>query len=298
MALPDRLIKWQEFKRLTGNKWDWEKDIQISQEEKEKRMNTIIQVWDRFGEEILKYHRKYNGANIEFRPYEEMNVTLASSTISKFQICFVIDGTGSMGKDIENVRSSIKNLVELYKKTDKFVEFRTVIYRDHCDIDIIETYPNYKVFIETTDEIISFLANIQTHGGGDDPEASLDGLVEGLNSNWDKNGETRRLIIHVYDAPPHGSFPNTSCHSINSNPEHCCCCSGKCKFNWERDVWREMKTLEVEYHGINTGEKRWVEFEKTMKKQLDYLCKGFTICGKEQVNDTVMQIFINYQSDA
>ena len=235
-------------------------------------------------------------STISFRPYEKTNVTLESSTILKFEICFVIDGTGSMGKDIKNVRSSIQRLVELYKKTNKLVEFRTVIYRDHCDIDIIETYPNDNIFIETAHEIISFLANIQPHGGGDDPEASLDGLAEGLNSNWDRARETRRLIIHVYDAPPHGSFPKYKVHNNNSNPDHCCCCSGKCKYDWGKDVWKKMKTLEVEYHGINTGEKRWAEFENTMKKQLDYLCKGFTKCGKEQVNDA-MQIFKTYNSN-
>ena len=301
MALPDSLITWSEFKQLTYKKWDWVKYSQIPHKETEQRIHTIINVWDRFGEGILKYHRIMNGYIIAYRPYEKTNDTLASSTISKFQICFVIDATGSMGKDIEKVRLSIQRLVELYEKTNKRIEFRVVTYRDHCDPDIIATFPNDKLFIDTIHEINSFLGNIEPHGGGDDPEASLDGLAEGVNCIWDRGKETKRLIIHLYDAPPHGNFheyPDYISHSINSNPDHCCCCSIKCDYDWEMDVWLKMKRFEIEYHGINTGEKRWTDFENTMKRKLNYLCKGFTKCGKEQVNDAVMQIFINYKSDA
>ena len=298
MALPDCLINWKEFKLLTSNKWDWEKSSQISIEESKQRMYKIIMVWNRFGEGILKYHKIMNQVDIEYRPHEEINSTLESSTISKFQICFVIDATGSMGIDIEKARESIQTLVQLYKKTNELIEFRVVTYRDHCDTDIIETFPSGTVFLETIDEMNIFLGKIETHGGGDDPEASLDGLAEGMNSNWDRTKETRRLIIHLYDSPPHGNFPNYKQHNTNSNPDHCCCCSGKCKYDWKRDVWEEMNKSEVEYHGISTGQKRWTEFENTMKKQLGYLCKGFTKCGKEKVNDAVMQIFINYKSDS
>ena len=34
-----------------------------------------------------------------------------------------------------------------------------------------------------------------------------------------------------------------------------------------------------------------------MRKELDYLCKGFTKCGKDKVNDAVMQQTINYQGE-
>ena len=56
-----------------------------------------------------------------------------------------------------------------------------------------------------------------------------------------------------------------------------------------------MKQREIEYHGINIGESYLKEFENVMKQKLEYLSKCFTKCGKEQVNDAVMQIFINYQ---
>ena len=46
-----------------------------------------------------------------------------------------------------------------------------------------------------------------------------------------------RELIHVFDAPPHGNFPKYRIHNTNSNPDHCCCCSGLCTYEWEKDVW-------------------------------------------------------------
>ena len=294
VALPGRLIKWKMFKNTTRRAWNWEIDNHSSQAEIDNRKATLIKVWDKFGKGILDYHRK-RGIKIAFRPYEDKNFILESAEISKFQICFVIDGTGSMGKDITGVRLSIQKLVNSYKKTNKRIDFRIVIYRDHCDENVIETYPERRVFTLDDKQIIKFLDGVIPEGGGDVPEASLDGIAEGLLSNWDREDSTRRIIIHCFDAPPHGNFPNYRTHNANSNPDHCCCCSKLCRYDWERDVWEKMKKLEVEYHGINTGESYLNEFESIMMRRLDYLCKGFTKCGKEQVNDAVMQIFINYR---
>ena len=297
VTLPGRLMKWKEFKRITERAWDWQNDTKIIDSESAKRKALLINVWDKFGEGILEHHRRFNGARIAFRPYEEGNVTLDSGNIKKYQLCFVIDGTGSMGKDIENVRNSVRNLVNSYKKTNKAIVFRIVIYRDHCDDKLIETFPPDNKFHHNYQSIAKFLDDVIPEGGGDVPEASLDGLAVALTSNWDKQPQTKRMLIHSFDAPPHGNFPHFKTHNANSNPEHCCCCSRKCHFDWENDVWKKLRDLEIEYHGINTGDSSWIEFESTMRNELDYLCKGFTKCGKDQVNDAVMQIFINYQGE-
>ncbi|KAI6650378.1 hypothetical protein LOD99_5815 [Oopsacas minuta] len=296
VALPGRMTTWREFKRSTEREWDWGKDNEILQSELYKRKAYLINLWNKFGKGILEYPRVYKGTRIEFRPYKEKDLN-SESGINTYQLCFVIDGTGSMGKDIEKVRDSVQSLVDSYKRTKNEIVFRIVIYPDHCDDKLIDTHPNNHQFISSDESIVTFLNRVIPEGGGDIPEASLDGLAVALNSNWDKGANTRRIIIHLFDAPPHGNFPDYTTHNTNSNPDHCCCCSSKCRYDWQKDVWEKMKELEVEYHGINTGGTQWVEFENTMKKKLDYLCKGFTKCGKEQVNDAVMQIFINYQCE-
>ena len=293
VALPGRLIKWGDFKLFSSGNWDWDRDLSADNSDKENMTTNLIKVWDLFGREILKYYR---GVRITFRPYQENNSELESSEITKFQICFVIDGTGSMVTDIEKVRISVQSIVNSYKKSNKLIEFRVVIYRDHCDANILEQFPKGFHFSTREEDIINFLGNVCTEGGGDVPEASLDGLAICLLANWERNdSKTRRIVVHLFDAPPHGNFPSYRLHHNNSNPDHCCCCSKLCKYDWDRDVWDSFREKEIEYHGINTGDSNWIEFESTMKRKLDYLCKGFTKCGKEQVNDAVMQIFINYR---
>ena len=110
---------------------------------------------------------------------------------------------------------------------------------------------------------------------------------------WEDTPGVKNIIIHIYDAPPHGDFPNYTSHDSRSNKNHCCCCNhgGKCRFDWDRDVWDGFKKFNINYYGINTGE-RIPKFETTMKAKLGELCGEFQTVGNEVVNDAVLQIFI------
>ena len=108
---------------------------------------------------------------------------------------------------------------------------------------------------------------------------------------------TRNVIIHIFDAPPHGDFPNYTAHS-NRSSKHCCCCNHGtfCPFDWERDVWSNFRKFLVKYNGINTG-KSLPEFEETMKSNLGELCGEFQAVSKEVVNDAILQIFIDCKTN-
>ena len=54
-----------------------------------------------------------------------------------------------------------------------------------------------------------------------------------------------------------------------------------------------MKEKKIHYHGISTG-RSYPGFENTMKTQLGELCREFNLCGKEQVDTAVMEVFINF----
>ena len=56
-------------------------------------------------------------------------------------------------------------------------------------------------------EIIKFINGLNAQGGGDYPEAVLDGLYEAAKAiNWRNSWSTPilRYIFHIADAPPHG----------------------------------------------------------------------------------------------
>ena len=79
---------------------------------------------------------------------------------------------------------------------------RLFIYTDHCDDKLIETFPPDNKFHHNYQSIAKFLNDVIPEGGGDVPEASLDGLAVALTSDWDTRPQTKRmLIIHLMHLP-------------------------------------------------------------------------------------------------
>ena len=300
IQIPGQLMTWGEFKEKTMKEWDWsvpnDSEYRALQNQNREKM---VKIWDLFGREILNYHAAH-GVNIKYIPYSEFGKTLAASKARKYYICFVIDGTSSMRTDIDRTRVSVKQLISIYEKLGNPAVFKVVIYRDHCDGKrIIEKFPKGSRFIAENNKIEHFLNNIRVDGGGDYPEAVLDGLaIATTKCDWSSTEGWTNVIVHIYDAPPHGQFPNYRSHSSSSNKRHCCCCNHGtlCHFDWEKDVWQGMHKFGIQYNGITTGRK-FDEFEAAMKENLGDLCGDFQQVGKETVNDAILSIFIDYKTD-
>ena len=294
VQIPGQKMIWSKFKAKTGNEWDWtlpnDREYKVLQRNNREKMEKI---WDKFGKGILNYHAS-KGVDIKYIPYSAINDS------TKYRICFVIDGTGSMRTDIDRARVSVRQLISIYEKRGNPAVFKIVIYRDHCDGGkIIEQFPRESIFTPKHDTISDFLNNIRAHGGGDGPEAVLDGLATATTKcDWTTSEGFTNIIIHIYDAPPHGNFPNYKSHSSDSDIGNCCCCNHGtlCHFDWDTDVWKKMHKLNIEYNGISTGEK-FTNFEAAMKSNLGGLCGDFQLVGKETVNDAILSIFIDYKTD-
>ena len=294
----DSISEWGEFKDKCSA-WDWE--LSTNEKYKSKQhsyRDKMIKIWNKFGPGILNYYREKDGTGITFVPYttyEEVNTSLLPLD---YYICFVIDGTGSMSRDISRAVISVGQLVKRFASRGSSSKFRVVIYRDHCDANIIETFPNGRSFTDQKNTIEEFLRGVEAVGGGDFPEAVLDGLATAAkSSDWKCKPGISNKVIHIFDAPPHGDFPNYTSHNPRSSKKHCCCCNNgtKCNFEWERDVWNMFRKFNIEYHGINTS-RSFPEYESMMKEKLGHLCGKFQVVGKEIVNDAVLQIFVDCKS--
>ena len=294
VCLPGQNINWGKFKIQCGKDWDWnlpdeEKYAVLQQENQEKMRN----IWNKFGKGILNY---YSTRDIKITYVRYDDLTKFLSTI-EFYICFVIDGTSSMLTELKKARDSVEQFVNMYMDHASQLQLRVVIYRDHCDDIILEKFPCDNLFTPQYRNIQRFLETVKAYGGGDYPEAVLDGLATAASeSGWKDSSEVRNIIIHIFDAPPHGNFPDYESHDSNSNPKHCCCCNHGtlCSFDWNRDVWDKFKKFKIQYYGINTG-KHFPEFEEEMKEKLEDQCGRFQSVGKEVVNNAILQIFINHQ---
>lgn len=140
-------------------------------------------------------------------------------------ICFVIDTTGSMGPYIEGAKESLRTIIEDAKKSleelnakEESLKFAVVGYRDHPPQD--KSYVT-KIcdFCSSTDAETFINKEISPFGGGDIPEAVMDGLHDALNTvSWREDSE--KFLFLVLDAPPHGKqFGSTS----DGFPEGCPC---------------------------------------------------------------------------
>ena len=122
--------------------------------------------------------------------------------INAVDLAFVVDTTGSMGRLIAAAQEQmISMLSELIQAADINLWLGVVEYRDHPPQDTMV----YQVhgFTENLQSAQTTIKGLKANGGGDAPEAVLDGIVAACSElGWWKH--SRRLMVLVGDSPPHG----------------------------------------------------------------------------------------------
>lgn len=116
-------------------------------------------------------------------------------------VLFLLDATGSMGDEIDRLKTSIDSIAArvdaLAGQPD--VRFAMTLYRDDGDAFVTATH-------DFTDDVQAFraaLADVLADGGGDYPEALDEGLAEALTlPAWRDPASTVQLVFLVADAPP------------------------------------------------------------------------------------------------
>ncbi len=115
-------------------------------------------------------------------------------------VLFVLDTTGSMGKEIERLKKTIEiinlNLASLSSKPQ--VRFGMVLYKDRGDEYVTRTIP-------LTNDLDAFqqeLNKVHASGGGDEPEDLQSALADAVQKvSWNRDGI--RLVFVITDAPAH-----------------------------------------------------------------------------------------------
>ena len=112
----------------------------------------------------------------------------------------VLDATGSMGDEMEYLKSEIKSIAAAVNAKFPHVQQRDslILYRDHGDEYVVRTFD----FTDSVDELRKCLAAQRADGGGDYPEAVHSGLEEAGKLQW-RGADTARVLFLVGDAPPH-----------------------------------------------------------------------------------------------
>jgi Mg-chelatase subunit ChlD len=116
-------------------------------------------------------------------------------------VLFLLDATGSMGDEIDQLKTSIDSVAARLSSLDSApdIRFAMTLYRDVDDTFVTSTYD----FTSDVEAFRSALSNVVADGGGDYPEALDEGLAESLAAPaWRDPSSTIQLIFLVADAPP------------------------------------------------------------------------------------------------
>lgn len=159
---------------------------------------------------LVAYGGERKSVSIERRGPRSIEVKLNGKrkTISAIplDIAFILDTTGSMGEEIERLRSTIEIInANVSAVTPKpLVRFALVLYRDVDDAYLTSVVP----FTADLDSFQKELNVIAADGGGDSPEDLQAALSDALKKlKWNTDGI--RLAFTITDAEPHLDYGQT-----------------------------------------------------------------------------------------
>lgn len=166
------------------------------------------------------------------------------TNIKGVDLAFLLDASGSMNPFFKGskvfirkvIRDAIRCITQYKLNNDDLLRVAIVCYRDHPP----QGKSSGNFTLDFTNEHVKFkeiLKSINAKGGGDVPEAVLDGLDDVVNAlTWRKDSE--KLLFHILDSPPHGrEFGGEK----DAFPDGCPC--GK---NHE-NILMEMREKEIDY---------------------------------------------------
>jgi hypothetical protein len=144
----------------------------------------------------------YTASNVKLYQDGINEIILATASSSaRVELSFVVDATGSMGDELEYLKTELLDVIERVKDDNPNTDLYTssVFYRDEGDQYVTRVSP-FTSNVETT---IDFIKDQKADGGGDYPEAVHTALEKAIGElQWSYNARTRLLFL-VLDAPPH-----------------------------------------------------------------------------------------------
>jgi Mg-chelatase subunit ChlD len=116
-------------------------------------------------------------------------------------VLFLLDATGSMGDEIDRLKTSIDSVAARVAALEASPDVRLAmtVYRDEGDIFVTRTFD----FTSDVEAFRAALAEVVADGGGDYPEALDEAFAEAVDApSWRDPASTLQLMFLVADAPP------------------------------------------------------------------------------------------------
>lgn len=132
---------------------------------------------------------------------------------TQLDLLIVLDTTGSMGDELEFLKSEVKGIATAVRAKFPKVDQRygLILYRDDGDEYVTRKFD----FTPSLDRFRKDLGDQKAGGGGDEPEAMHRGLEDALQMRW-RDENTARVLFLVTDAPPHTQFLGRTAAAVNA----------------------------------------------------------------------------------
>ncbi len=116
-------------------------------------------------------------------------------------VMFVVDATGSMGDEINYLKSELEDIIGRVQSADnqEVIRLGMTFYRDHGDEYLVRNF-DFKTNIK---QVQADLNQQSAGGGGDFEEAVDEALDNAINQQHWSAIATTRLLFLILDAPPH-----------------------------------------------------------------------------------------------
>jgi hypothetical protein len=153
--------------------------------------------------EVLVDGRNYDIKNLKQAKdgFNSLKINAPCDAPKNVDIFWVVDATGSMGDEIEYLKTELLDVIGRAKSRNTELNYRmgTVFYRDQGD----EYLTRSSELSADINKTVSFIQNQFAGGGGDYPEAVHSALEEAVfKQQWSENA-IARICFLVLDASPH-----------------------------------------------------------------------------------------------
>lgn len=188
-ALDNHTILWKAQSNFEGKAELWPSFYSNEQ----KNITIVVNAPD--GTELYKKDIQPN--------LRKLNITMdrTAKKISDLDVLFMVDATGSMGDEINYLKSELDDIIGRLNNNPR-LNTRTalVFYRDHGDEYLIRDFG----FDQNLANVKQNLSGQTAGGGGDFEEAVDEAMDNAINQQrWTKSTASAKIMFMILDAPPH-----------------------------------------------------------------------------------------------
>jgi hypothetical protein len=185
-------LEWKARTDVFGEALLWKNLFDISKNEQE---NGIIKTKNNDGQDLK---------NVIIQDKNAVQKIVLDAVIpvpNITDIMFVVDATGSMGDEINYLKSELEDIINRVQSSDnqEVIRLGMTFYRDHGDDYLVRNF-DFKTDIK---QVQSDLDKQGAGGGGDFEEAVDEALDNAINQQRWSAKATTRLLFLILDAPPH-----------------------------------------------------------------------------------------------